>query len=195
MCLTTHDELERSLQKLLFVLKKNREQVDREVLKTYYNKPYYELLSRINQAATAYVKKIAVSRLLLNPDVALEEQIAVINQAIVDSGLLKEMGRSISRHYDTALLRQMALELRTVIEDALEPYIARKNCLVVDLSDTEKEPIIYNTLTKCIYENEHWSYQALDLYGKLLVFIKPENTIAGNAPAESEERTYGKYLL
>lgn len=45
---------------------------------------------------------------------------------------------------------------------------------MADLDDIEKEPIIYNTLTKQIYENDHWIDRELNLKGKLLVYLKPE---------------------
>ncbi|MDD3279537.1 MAG: hypothetical protein PHG16_11785 [Lachnospiraceae bacterium] len=184
--MTKQEELGSSLQTLLSFLKKNREHVGRELLHTHYRKPYYELLARVNQTATAYVKAVALSGLLINPDVSIDKQCMAINQAIENSGLLKEMGRSISRTYDVTILHQLALQLRALLIDVLEPYINLKTCLVADLSDMEREPIIYNTLSKCIYKNSEWIYHELDLYGKLLIFIKPENTIAGNAPAESE---------
>ena len=46
--------------------------------------------------------------------------------------------------------------------------------LMADLDDIEKEPIIYNTLTKQVYENDHWIDRELDLKGKLLIYTKTE---------------------
>lgn len=183
--MTKQEELGSSLQTLLSSLKKNREHVGRELLHTHYRKPYYELLTRVNQTATAYVKNVALGELLINPDVSLEEQCLAMNRVIESSGLLKEMGRSLSRTYDVAILHQMALELRALLIDVLDPYINLKTCLVADLSDIEREPIIYNTLSKCVYENNEWMYHELDLRGKLLIFMKQKNSIVGNAPAES----------
>ena len=45
---------------------------------------------------------------------------------------------------------------------------------MADLDDIEKEPIIYNTLTKQVYENDHWIDRELDLKGKLLIYTKTE---------------------
>ena len=81
----------------------------------------------------------------------------------------------MSQTYDVTLIHVMALELRKKVEAALYPYIARKNCLVADLDASEKEPIIYNTLTKQVYENDHWVDHALDLKGKLLIYFKSDN--------------------
>ncbi len=51
MCLTTY-ELGSSLEKLLYKLKKNRENVLLDILKTYYKVPYRELISQITQTVS-----------------------------------------------------------------------------------------------------------------------------------------------
>ena len=104
----------------------------------------------------------------------MDEQIDVVNQTIQDSGMIKQISHCMSQTYDVTLIHLMALELREKVETALYPYIARKNCLVADLDDIEKEPIFYNTLTKQVYENDHWIDRELDLKGKLLVYPKTE---------------------
>ncbi|MCF2684338.1 hypothetical protein JQM82_15485, partial [Faecalicatena contorta] len=127
-----------------------------------------------NQTATAFVKSIVTGQLLINPDVSMDEQADVVNQTIQDSGMIKQINHCMSQTYDVTLIHLMALELRKKVEAALYPYIARKNCLVADLDDIEKEPIIYNTLTKQVYENDHWIDRELDLKGKLLIYTKTE---------------------
>lgn len=171
--MTTY-ELGSSLEKLLSKLKQNRENVPLDILKTYYNVPYEELIAQVTQTATAFVKSIVAGQLLINPDVSMDEQIDVVNQTIQDSGMIKQISHCMSQTYDVTLIHLMALELRKKVEAALYPYIARKNCLVADLDDIEKEPIIYNTLTKQVYENDHWIDRELDLKGKLLVYPKTE---------------------
>lgn len=173
----TVDELGGSLQKLLSTLKKNREQVGVAVLKTQYKHPYEALLNQINQAAAEFVKMVTLRGLIINPNVNLDEQIDVINGVITDSGLLCVMGRSISRHYNVAELHSLSLELRSMIEMALQPFISLEDCLVADLFDLEKEPVIYNTLTKKVYENNAWINQELCLQGKLLVYLKQEKKL------------------
>ena len=162
--MTTY-ELGSSLEKLLSKLKQNRENVPLDILKTYYKVPYEELIAQVTQTA---------GQLLINPDVSMDEQIDVVNQTIQDSGMIKQISHCMSQTYDVTLIHLMALELREKVEAALYPYIARKNCLVADLDDIEKEPIIYNTLTKQVYENDHWIDRELDLKGKLLVYPKTE---------------------
>lgn len=170
MCLNNIYELGSRLCELLSTLKKNREYVPLEILQTQYRIPYESLKKQIGDTATAFVKEITLSKLMINPDVSLEEQISVIQQAITTSGMLKEMSYTLSKLYDVELLHRQALKLRTYIEDALYPYIALQDCLVVDMERIEDTPIIYNTITQKVYENGQWSKQDLDLHGKLLIY-------------------------
>ena len=70
-------ELGSSLCKLLSTLKKNREQVPLHILKTQYKVPYEALIRQINETATAFVKEVVFSKLLMNPDEEKEEQYSV----------------------------------------------------------------------------------------------------------------------
>lgn len=163
-----------SLQKLLSILKKNRDAVDKRLLKTIYRQAYEDLLRQINQAATAYVHEVTLRGLVLNPDIPFETQVDALNQTIEQSGLLQEMGKVLSKTYDVEKLHHLALQLREKLEIALWPYINLQTCLVADLSDFEKEPVIYNTLTQQIYENGAWIDHPIDLQGKLLVYAKQD---------------------
>ena len=75
----------------------------------------------------------------------------------------------------------MALKLREEIEAALWPYIDRETCLVADLADIEKTPVIYNTLTRQIYQDGGWIDQPLDLQGTLLIYRKQEDAVPPGA--------------
>lgn len=152
----------------------NRRLISHELLKTYYKKPYEELLVQINQSATAFVKSIIARNLILNPDFSLEEQLDVVNQTIQSSGMTQKISHCMSTTYDVYQIQQMALELRGQIEKELAPYIAKKNCLVIDLFHSENPPILYNTLTKQIFENGVWIKYELDLSGKLLIYNPSE---------------------
>lgn len=170
MRLTKIQELGSSLEKLLSTLKKNREMISLEVLRSHYRQPYYALIQQINGTASAFVKAVLTDRLILNPDISIEEQAALINQVIADSGMEKQMSACISRTYNSDQLYQMALELRQKIECALWPYIDLKTCLVFDLDNPETEPVTYNTLTRQILRNGVWTNQELDLWGKFLFY-------------------------
>lgn len=115
MCLNNIYELGSRLCELLSTLKKNREYVPLEILQTQYRIPYESLKKQIGDTATAFVKEITLSKLMINPDVSLEEQISVIQQAITTSGMLKEMSYTLSKLYDVELLHRQALKLRTYL--------------------------------------------------------------------------------
>ena len=159
MCLTRMEELESCLSGLLSTLKKNREHVPLEVLKTQYKQPYEELVRNINLTASAYAKSVLLHRLVLNPDADVEEQCTVINQMIQTSGMLKKISSCMSKTYDVGQIYPLILELRH---------------MVADLDDIEKEPTIYNFLTHEVYENDTWIHREIDLRWKLLVHLTPE---------------------
>ena len=162
MCLNNIYELGSRLCELLSTLKKNREYVPLEILQTQYRIPYESLKKQIGDTATAFVKEITF-------------------------GILKEMSYTLSKLYDVELLHRQALKLRTYIEDALYPYIALQDCLVVDMERIEDTPIIYNTITQKVYENGQWSKQDLDLHGKLLIYVKSSPPM----PAATEQINNG----
>ena len=72
--MTRMEELESCLSGLLSTLKKNREHVPLEVLKTQYKQPYEELVRNINLTASAYAKSVLLHRLVLNPDADVEDR-------------------------------------------------------------------------------------------------------------------------
>ena len=130
-------------------------------------------LTKIQELGSSLEKLLSTlkkNRLILNPDISIEEQAALINQVIADSGMEKQMSACISRTYNSDQLYQMALELRRKIECALWPYIDLKTCLVFDLDNPETEPVTYNTLTRQILRNGVWANQELDLWGKFLFY-------------------------
>lgn len=192
-----------SLQRLLSTLKINRERVPLETLKSVYRVPYEELKAQIRENVQEFVLLVACHHLLINPDYSAEEQTAVVQTVIEHSRIPKEISKSMTRDYDVAKIHQMAMKLREEIEAALWPYINQKTCLVADLEDLEKTPVIYNTLTRQIYQDGVWIDQPLDLWGKLLIYSKQEDAALpgaallqkGEANENMEERTAGGEAL
>ena len=80
----------------------------------------------------------------------------------------------MSKTYDVGQMYPLILELRHMVEQALWPYVNQATCLVADLDDIEKEPMIYNLLTHEVYENDTWIHREIDLHWKLLVHLTPE---------------------
>lgn len=184
MYLTKIQTLGSSLEKLLSTLKKNREAVPLDILKTYYQQPYGILIGQVNQTATAFVKAVLAERLILNPDVSIDEQVSVINQTIADSGMARQMGPCISHTYSVDQLYQMALELRGRIEHALWPYLNLRTCLVYDLDNPELEPVIYNTLTRQVCKDGIWTHQELNLEWKFLFY--PNTSLSNHSREEKK---------
>lgn len=181
MRLTKKDELENLLQKQLLALKNNREQVPEQILKSIYKVPYYELLEKINQTATAYIKKIVLRDLPINPDVSIEAQLQTIKHTIAASYLPDAMGQNIC-HVNMSELQNMALELRKQIEDALLPYLTSRICVVIDLFE-DKDPVIYNTLSQKLWTGSMWISYKMDLGGKFLLYFNSpylKEIISGN---------------
>jgi hypothetical protein len=191
MRLTKIQERGSSLQKLLSTLKKNREMVSLEILKSHYRQPYYALIQQINRAASAFVKEVLTDQLILNPDISIEEQAVVINQVIADSGMERQMSSCISKTYNVDQLYQMALELRQKIECALWPYIDLKTCLVFDLDNPDAEPVTYNTLTRQTCRDGIWENQELDLQWKFLFY--PNTRIHPSDELVKEEKEKNGY--
>ena len=192
-----------SLQRLLSTLKINRERMPLETLKSVYRVPYEELKAQIRENVQEFVLLVACHHLLINPDYSAEEQTAVVQTVIEHSRIPKEISKSMTRDYDVAKIHQMAMKLREEIEAALWPYINRETCLVADLEELEKTPVIYNTLTRQIYQDGVWIDQPLDLWGKLLIYSKQEDAALpgaallqkGEANENMEERTAGGEAL
>lgn len=174
MRLTKMEELGSCLSGLLSTLKNNREHVPLEVLKTQYQQPYEELVRKINLTASAYAKSVLLHRLVLNPNANIEEQCNIINQTIQTSGMLKKISSCMSKTYDVGQMYPLILELRHMVELALWPYVNQATCLVVDLDEIDKEPILYNLLTHEVYENDTWIHREVNLCWKLLVHLTPE---------------------
>lgn len=171
-------ELGSSLEKLLSTLKKNRENVPLETLRTVYKEPYEALLRQINETASEFVREIVITDIPVNPDASIDAQSDLINQTIDESGLVRQISLCLLHTYNVHKLHIIALELRRQIVVALEPYIAMKNCLVADPENLDADPIIYNTITRKVYENNAWIERDLDLSGKLLIYIKQPKDIS-----------------
>lgn len=196
MRLNTLAEQGSRLQGLLSTLKINRERVPLDVLKTTYQIPYYQLITQINMEATQFVKTIALHHLLINPRVSFDEQVRAIQHTVDTSETFQEICRSICTFYDVDKLQQLAWKLREEIKDTLWYYINMETCLVVDLENIGKDPIIYNTLTKQVYENNQWVDCEVDLSWKLLIYIlnkpydKQASTISSQEALMENELTF-----
>lgn len=135
----TLEQMTSSLNRLLIILKKNREAVAPELLHTVYRDSYYELLHRIKKEAEQFVKAVTLSNLIINPKVSLDKQIETINRTIEDSGLMTDISRCFFRYYDLEKAYPLCARLRRQIDDALLLYITRENTPSDVPSDLQKK--------------------------------------------------------
>ena len=185
-------ELESSLQKLLSILKRNREQVPRDELKTRFRNAYYQLLGQINHLLWHYICTRLTDRLYKNPYMPEDPQIEALQQAIDESGLIPEISRCVSRTYSIASIDPLIQELKSKVETALWPFVDLETCLVADLDHMEQEPVIYNTITKQIWVDGKWVDHELNLEWKLLIYLR-ERPYDTTIPVTRKETT-NEYL-
>ena len=185
-------ELESSLQKLLSILKRNREQVPRDELKTRFRNAYYQLLGQINHLLWHYICTRLKDRLYKNPYMPEGPQIEALQQAIDESGLIPEISRCGSRTYSVAAIDPLIQELKSKVETALWPFVDLETCLVADLDHMEQEPVIYNTITKQIWVDGKWVDHELNLEWKLLIYLR-ERPYDTTIPVTRKETT-NEYL-
>ena len=185
-------ELESSLQKLLSILKRNREQVPRDELKTRFRNAYYQLLGQINHLLWHYICTRLTDRLYKNPYMPEDPQIEALQQAIDESGLIPENSRCVSRTYSIAAIDPLIQELKSKVETALWPFVDLETCLVADLDHMEQEPVIYNTITKQIWVDGKWVDHELNLEWKLLIYLR-ERPYDTTIPITRKETT-NEYL-
>ena len=169
-------ELESSLQKLLSILKRNREQVPRDELKTRFRNAYYQLLGQINHLLWHYICTRLTDRLYKNPYMPEDPQIS----------------RCVSRTYSIAAIDPLIQELKSKVETALWPFVDLETCLVADLDHMEQEPVIYNTITKQIWVDGKWVDHELNLEWKLLIYLR-ERPYDTTIPVTRKETT-NEYL-
>lgn len=151
-------ELRQALATHLDLLKRNREAVPLEVLKTKYKKPYDKLKQDISAAASEYVKAVTLEGIKIRMDF-MEEAAQVINGAIQQSGLLKQVSKAAFKRQDMEEIDALALELKNRIQEALKPFYKRHLRLYLSpecFEDPPKEPEIYNEATGCVLRGGEW---------------------------------------
>lgn len=142
----------------LDTLRRNIEAVSLEVLKTRYRKPYLALRAEIAASATAYVKEITLGDLRIHRDYLPEAKV-IIESAIEQSGLLKQIATAAFHRQNINEIDHLALTLKGHIENALAPFYDEHMGLWLPngcLGSTDIAPILYNEVTGCILQNGKW---------------------------------------
>lgn len=158
------DEIE-ELKTKVEQLKKNRENVSLEMLKTKYKKPYETLLHSIKELAERILVARSQKDLVIRMDDEGDKLIEEINKAIEGEtkpgGIMKRISQALYKEYDVEKFEACVEEMRIRLWNLWIPYWQKHCCLYVTAENWEEPyppPRIYNELTK-EFQNEDgtWS--------------------------------------
>ena len=135
-------------------LKKNREKVSLELLKTKYQKPYEALLHSIKELAeqilVARLQKDLVIRMDDEGDKLIEEINKAIERETEPSGIMKRISQALYKEYDVEKFEDCVEEMRILLWNLWIPYWQNYCCLYVTAENWEEPfppPKFYNELT------------------------------------------------
>ena len=158
------DEIE-ELKTKVEQLKKNRENVSLEMLKTKYKKPYETLLHSIKELAERILVARSQKDIVIRMDDEGDKLIEEINKAIEGEtkpgGIMKRISQALYKEYDVEKFETCVEEMRIRLWKLWIPYWQKYCCLYVTAENWEDPyppPRIYNELTK-EFQNEDgtWS--------------------------------------
>jgi len=172
-------ELRKTLAIHLDTLKRNREAVPLEVLKTKYKKPYDKLKQDISSAASEYVRAVTLEGIKIREDFVAEAK-ELIEGTIQQSGLLKQISRAAFKRQDMDEIDALTLELKGRIQETLQSYYEQHLRLYLCpecFGEPPKEPEIYNEVTGCVLREGVW-VQIDTRNGILLPYPREEKNTA-----------------
>ena len=150
--------LKGELEKLLNTLKANRDKVPLNVLKTKYKKGYEELCVNIRNTTSDYVKQIVLHGIRIHKDY-LDEGIAIMEKALQESGLLKEISKAAYCKQNITEVTNLALKLRKTILEALDPFYGSHTGLYITpecLENPDILPEFYCFANGFIWKKGQW---------------------------------------
>ena len=163
-------ELRKALEGYLDLLKRNLAAVSLEVLKTRYKKPFDELRHNISTTATAYVRQVTLGNIHIRARF-MDEALPLIQSAIDQSGILKEISAAAFKLQDIDEIDELAFILKDQIQQALIPFYDRHICLYLDeecFGDPPKAPKFYNEASGCMWKDNTWIPAEMSKGGILL---------------------------
>ncbi len=122
------EDLRTALVGHLDTLKRNLAVVSMDELKTKYRKPYLELRDNICTVASNYIRQVALGNIHIHQKLT-EEIKPLVDTAIQDSGLLKQVSHALFLRQDIGEVERLALDLRKRVLHILEDSYARNLCL------------------------------------------------------------------
>ena len=156
--------LREELARLLSTLKHNRDKVPLDVLRTKYKKGYDALCASISRCASDYAKQTALHGIRIHRD-CIDEAVPIIDGAIAESGILRQLAAAAFRHQDIAEFDSLAGALRERLLAKLEPFYMRHLGLYITqecLENPDAAPLLYCTANHCIWQDGKWL--PLELY-------------------------------
>lgn len=146
-------EDEKKLKSLLETLKKNDDNVPKELLQTKYKKPYRELKEQIKELADKISGEKIRQDIVVKNDEAGQVLIKQIQGMLEEkrrAGTGKELGRMLYKEYSVEKFLQMVEEIRIAVWNLWMPYWKQHCCLYAVAENWEEPyppPKIYNELT------------------------------------------------
>ena len=180
------------LAHLLERLRKNRENVPLDVLKTKYGAPYRKLLSEIGTEAAVSIRNTAavLPEWLRGQRVSPEhiQEIAdVFDQIYREGDYAKKIGCALYRHYSADEVQRLCVEINRKYRSELTKYFHSKTCLYTTAESWSLErpaiPRIYNELVDKFWDEGQgqWITGGHPPGQAVLVFI------SGDKPDERKE--------
>lgn len=107
---------------LLVQLKRNRDNVPLDILKTKYQKPFNELQNRLRVMTVQIVYDVVLYGLLIRYEDA-DQVYEEINQMIDDSYLTKEISHAVFQDQDIGKVEEKTMELREKVHEIAERWL------------------------------------------------------------------------
>ena len=133
----TKEELRTMLESDLQTLKKNKENVPIEELKTKYKKSYENLLNRIKSSSEEYLKVVIFYGILITQGYS-EEYMRYIVQKIQDTNLVEKISAALYKEYSIAIVDEYATQIREAVIKATDDYYRSHLTIIVNTGAEQK---------------------------------------------------------
>lgn len=188
------------LEEMLDKLRRNKEKIPLDVLKTRYKAAYEKLVEDIKAEARAYFLPIAAQLpgwLKGRPiKEAYADEIAVaFNQIYSEGKYAHRIGQALYKRYSTGEVRQLAEEINRSFQAAMDDIFNRATCLYTTAENWNPEnpviPKIYNDLVDKFYDDEAGGWRDPkpgEHENALLIFIKGNKEKGGQDHEAEKEK-------
>lgn len=174
-------EQEEKLKTLLDKLRRNKEKVPLEILKTRYKDACEKLLAEISAEAVKLIQPVAAELPgWLDGRKVRQEYIGEIesafNRIYKDGGYAKKIGTALYRHYSLDEARKLSGEINRLFRIELQKLFHQKTCLYTTAENWDPEnpvpPRIYNDLVDRFWDGENcrWVTEDKPQGAALLIF-------------------------